>query len=268
MARIRTIKPEFWDDEKLSELPYAARLLFIATWNFADDAGVIKASPAYLKAKAFPYDGDLRVTEITKWCDALVKARMLIPVSFNKESYYVIRTFRSHQIIDKRYERFILKGPDNKPVNIDSLCKPDDNTKKTHSEHIVATGQEMEGKGNGRERKDLNINPHAIFFKIRDQVIQGKVSEWLLKNKQIFLNEWEHRNKAAPIKEVFERLDVDYLTHEFGDENHIVNSLKATYDKIIKEKKNYGNSSSKGRSTIAAPPSRGAFFGDRGAAGV
>ena len=45
MARIRTIKLEFWEDEKLAKLPVHARLLFIGTWNFADDNGALLANP-------------------------------------------------------------------------------------------------------------------------------------------------------------------------------------------------------------------------------
>ena len=32
MPRIRTIKPEFWTDEKIIELSLPARLLFIGLW--------------------------------------------------------------------------------------------------------------------------------------------------------------------------------------------------------------------------------------------
>ncbi len=39
MARIRTIKPEFWTDEKLAPLPPITRLVYIALWNMADDKG-------------------------------------------------------------------------------------------------------------------------------------------------------------------------------------------------------------------------------------
>lgn len=54
MARIRTIKPEFWEDEKLAKLPIHARLLFIGTWNFADDNGVLLANPVLMKSHIFP----------------------------------------------------------------------------------------------------------------------------------------------------------------------------------------------------------------------
>ena len=38
MARIRSIKPEFWDDRKLAKRASRdARLLYIALWNLADE---------------------------------------------------------------------------------------------------------------------------------------------------------------------------------------------------------------------------------------
>ena len=61
MARIRTIKPEFWEDEKLAKLPVHARLLFIGTWNFADDNGALLANPVLMKSHIFPYEGKLMI---------------------------------------------------------------------------------------------------------------------------------------------------------------------------------------------------------------
>ena len=50
------IDPEFWSDEKTGSLSFSARLLFIGMWNYADDDGIIKARPEYLKSSIFPYD--------------------------------------------------------------------------------------------------------------------------------------------------------------------------------------------------------------------
>jgi hypothetical protein len=56
VPRIRTIKPEFWVDEKIVELDPWARLLFIGLWNFADDQGYIEYSPRRIKMQIFPGD--------------------------------------------------------------------------------------------------------------------------------------------------------------------------------------------------------------------
>ena len=108
MARIRTIKPEFWIDEKVGALSMPCRLFFIGLLNFADDQGVFKNNAVILKSLIFPYDENLRTSELKKWLDSLEKARMIIPVIHKGESYYVIRTFRDHQLIDKRYQKFIV----------------------------------------------------------------------------------------------------------------------------------------------------------------
>lgn len=56
MARIRSIKPEFWIDEKVVELSPWARLLFIGMWNFADDQGYVDHKPSRIKMQIFPGD--------------------------------------------------------------------------------------------------------------------------------------------------------------------------------------------------------------------
>jgi hypothetical protein len=64
MPRIRTVKPEFWEDELLGVMPRDARLLFIATFNMADDEGILRWTPAYIKAQAFMYDDDLTIGDV------------------------------------------------------------------------------------------------------------------------------------------------------------------------------------------------------------
>jgi hypothetical protein len=56
MARIRTIKPEFWQNEKLARLSEHARLLAIALLNHADDEGYFNANAFLVRAACFPYD--------------------------------------------------------------------------------------------------------------------------------------------------------------------------------------------------------------------
>lgn len=54
MARIRTVKPEFWKNEKLSALPEATHLLAGALLCYADDEGFFNANPALVKAECSP----------------------------------------------------------------------------------------------------------------------------------------------------------------------------------------------------------------------
>lgn len=55
MARIRTLKPEFWQDEKLAPLPAIDRLVFIGLISQADDAGRLVDNPRMLDGLIFPH---------------------------------------------------------------------------------------------------------------------------------------------------------------------------------------------------------------------
>jgi hypothetical protein len=54
VARIRTIKPEFWKHEDLSALPEITHMLAAALLNHADDEGYFNANPALVKAECLP----------------------------------------------------------------------------------------------------------------------------------------------------------------------------------------------------------------------
>lgn len=100
MARIRTIKPEFHDDEKLATISRDARLVYIAIWNFSDDYGVVKGDNRWLKGRVLPYD-DLTTTEFEEMIMELVNIKRLIPFSVKGEKFFFIPNFREHQKINK-----------------------------------------------------------------------------------------------------------------------------------------------------------------------
>lgn len=59
MARIRSVKPDFWHSADVCSLPRDARLLWIGLWNYADDLGRGDARPTAVKIHVFPADDDL-----------------------------------------------------------------------------------------------------------------------------------------------------------------------------------------------------------------
>jgi len=54
MARIRTIKPEFWKHEDLSALPEITHMLAAALLGYADDEGYFNANPALVRSECLP----------------------------------------------------------------------------------------------------------------------------------------------------------------------------------------------------------------------
>ena len=56
MARARNIKPGFFKNEVLAEMPMEARMLFIGLWTLADREGRLEDRPKRIKMELFPYD--------------------------------------------------------------------------------------------------------------------------------------------------------------------------------------------------------------------
>ena len=54
--RIRTIKPDFFKHDKVSDLKPLARLLFISLWCLADRRGRLEDRPKRIKVECLPYD--------------------------------------------------------------------------------------------------------------------------------------------------------------------------------------------------------------------
>ena len=147
MARIRTIKPEFWEDEKLAKLPVHARLLFIGTWNFADDNGVLLANPVLMKSHIFPYE-DIGISTISEWIDMLVENGMLIRTTYNGKDYLVIRKFLIHQKINRKSIRINLPLP--------VVLKVIDEYNKTHGVLTEPSLQERE-QGIGKRNDGIGM---------------------------------------------------------------------------------------------------------------
>jgi hypothetical protein len=103
MPRIRTVKPEFWEDELLGVMPRDARLLFIATFNMADDEGILRWTPAYIKAQAFMYDDDLGSKEVDQLMRCLTDAGLVFPYvgGVARQQMAVVVNFRKHQRINR-----------------------------------------------------------------------------------------------------------------------------------------------------------------------
>lgn len=99
MARIRSIKPEFWTSEQVMECSPNARLMFIGMWNFADDCGRLPCSPKSIKAQIFPSD-DISLDTIRGMINELSANGLLLIYSVEDKDYLQI-TGWSHQRIDK-----------------------------------------------------------------------------------------------------------------------------------------------------------------------
>jgi hypothetical protein len=139
MARIRSIKPDFWTDEKLTECSMSARLLFIGTWNFADDYGNLDRSAKQIKARVFPIDS----VDCEPLLQELLTQGLLIEYSVNEKKYLHIKGFTKHQVINR-------PSAPQCPMYEDSL-----------STHAGEEGKGEEGKGTAKRPLPDDWNPSS-----------------------------------------------------------------------------------------------------------
>lgn len=102
MARIRSIKPEFWTSGQIMDCQPLTRLMFIGTWNFCDDAGNHPAEPRRIKAQLFPGDDTVTSKSVLGMLQEL-SANALISFYDGPDGlkYFHVTGWQKHQRIDK-----------------------------------------------------------------------------------------------------------------------------------------------------------------------
>lgn len=111
-GRIRTIKPEWLDDERLVSLSPAARVLSVALILMADDYGNGRASLVMTAAKVFPFQADsLGLT--TAAMAELEAIAFVVLWECDGQTYFHVRNWDKHQRIDKRGSARVDPPPEN-----------------------------------------------------------------------------------------------------------------------------------------------------------
>lgn len=101
MARIRTIKPEFWRSPDIMALSYFQRLLFIGLWNLADDYGRGHYDPSAIAADLFLTEYSLNphgvLTDVSCAFAEYEKRDMVTVYHVKNRDYFQIENWSSHQ---------------------------------------------------------------------------------------------------------------------------------------------------------------------------
>ncbi len=140
MARIRTVKPEFWLCEDLATVSESSRLLAIALLNQADDDGYFRANPLLLKAAVSP----------------LTEPSMSIHKSLDELS--IIDYIRLYRGSDGKHYGLVVGFVKHQKINRPTPSKIKDLvdiTESSVSAHdLLTTGKERKGKEveQGREQ--------------------------------------------------------------------------------------------------------------------
>lgn len=109
MARIRTVKPTFWGDEKVVDLSRDARLLLLGLISLADDEGRFPASLVAITGHVFPHDG-LPPTKIRRWLTEIEAVGIIRLYTDGRREYGHFPKWSEHQRIN-RPQRSALPAP-------------------------------------------------------------------------------------------------------------------------------------------------------------
>ncbi len=150
--RIRTIKPSFYKNEKLAELPLSARMLFVGLWGLADREGRLEYRPKYIKAEIFPYD-DFNIVELL---NALSDAGFIFVYGAEDLQFIQVVNFSKHQRINGKEasEKSDIPPP---PERRKQRSKREAMGKQSGSncEAVGITGKEGKGREGNTEGKGI-----------------------------------------------------------------------------------------------------------------
>jgi hypothetical protein len=142
LARIRTIKPEFfrhadlYEAEKETGLPL--RLAFAGLWTAADREGRFKWRPRELKLDCRPHDD----VDFSRVLDALTTRGWVVRYAVEGKEYGLIPSWQQHQVINNR----------EKPSEIPEPSETNGLTREARVEDAATTPlKQVQGEGKGKE---------------------------------------------------------------------------------------------------------------------
>jgi hypothetical protein len=141
MARIRTIKPEFFDDEDVARLTPFARLAYIGLWCQADRDGRAEDRPARLKSRIFPYDR----LEMERVLAELAAGQFIERYVVDGKGFLQIRTWAKHQ------RPHIKEPPSTYPAPIQHCPSTD----PAPSQHLPGPLENRNGSRNGVQERRM-----------------------------------------------------------------------------------------------------------------
>lgn len=157
MARIRTIKPEFWRDESLSSVSPEAALLAIGLLNHCDDEGYFNANPKLIESDIFPLrELSGSVTQLLKELHDIGYVEVFL--GSDSKRYGLVVNFEKHQVINKKTSSKI-KQFCNLPYDYSS-----DHVALPTGKERKGTGNKEQGAGKSSSKKQIDLNGFEQFL--------------------------------------------------------------------------------------------------------
>ena len=145
MARIRYLKPEFFTDEDLAELPLETRVTFAGIWCHADKAGRLEYRPKFLKAMIWPYDA----VDMESQLQALSRKPFIRIYTIDGHRLIQIINWEKHQKPHHTEKESVLPPP---PPKEEEKNLPAPSLKEEEREKGMEKGMEKQDEGSTRLR--------------------------------------------------------------------------------------------------------------------
>lgn len=168
MARIRSVKPDYWKSEDIAQLSWDARLVFIALWSYVDDNGVGRDNERLITAELFALEEDPAATiaKVSRILDELSRGLRITRYTHEGKAYLYVNGWE-HQRIDRPNKpRYPLPTDDGcTPLtsgNMDSredAAQPSRKSRDTPSSGAVEQGNR--GTGEVPPKAGATSAPHA-----------------------------------------------------------------------------------------------------------
>ncbi|MGW1405051.1 hypothetical protein [Streptomyces sp. NPDC002403] len=161
MARIRTIKPEFFTSLTIADLTPEQRLTFIGLWTHVDDEGRCVDDARLIKAAVWPLD-DRTAADVEADLRALTESSLIVRYTLTRKSYITVSGWREHQRINRPTKsRYPAPEQGEAAPEPAPTCGNDDSA-STHAQLTEDSPQERnreQGTGKGTGNKNASSAP-------------------------------------------------------------------------------------------------------------
>lgn len=168
MARIRSVKPDYWHDHRLAcDLNRDQRLFYIGLWTEADDEGRFLAHPRRLLGAIFPYDEDLPADFVRDTLAKLHETGRVLLYEVNGEPYAQLTKFKDHQRISHPTPSRIPSPPSPETRAKRSRKNPEASGVRVRAGGKEGIGKEMEqGSGEEGDAPPQGWKPNETHYEI------------------------------------------------------------------------------------------------------
>lgn len=200
MARIRTIKPEFFKNWKLyqaeAESGLPLRISFAGLWTVCDREGRFEWIPQQLRLDALPYDD----VDFSRVLDALWTRGYVEKYAVDGHEFGWIPGFADHQVINNRESSSILPEPNENNILTRDARVSD--AKVTRIKSAPAERKGKEGKGREGEGADTPPCPHQEIVSLYHETLPmlPQVKEWTDERQSYLRSRWREKPERQSLE--------------------------------------------------------------------